>query len=353
MNYFVRSLIIAISFFFAINVCGQNKLDDLVIANAKLSKEIADLERELDAIYKNIQNAQIEKVKDFILCNNLKHDIDSLAKLNTKEFLIQLEHEIDSLESCNNELQKNIDDLAGKLASDRESLGKTQVAMENMGAFKEVQKQQQFQDCMLYTQTPYSRIQLPELLSLLGQSKEYSEMKLYEEYVKRLRFAIANKNIYDEGIRAINTPFNNDTIVAIREKIIPILELTKDDFKTGVFKLPKEQFVELDTLDIKLSRFKGGIKVLISTINEINSNAEIVKLRATNDPSNKSQIISLMRLYVFPEDGTERAKVHNRYFKMVPYLGKMLKQYWEEVKKNPFANSTETERIIANNVMEK
>ena len=53
-----------------------------------------------------------------------------------------------------------------------------------------------------------------------------------------------------------------------------------------------------------------------------------------------------MKQYVIPEKGSEVARVYERYFKMIPYLEKLLRDYWDELKTSPFKTPTKTETTI-------
>ena len=112
--------------------------------------------------------------------------------------------------------------------------------------------------------------------------------------------------------------------------------------------ITKEQFGELDSLDVKLSRFNNGIKELKKIVEGINKNEKIVKIRSERRVGSKKDCLDLMRQYIVPEKGTEQDKIYQRYFAMIPYLEKLLKKYWEELKKNPFSTPTKSEVVITN-----
>ena len=224
--------------------------------------------------------------------------------------------------------------------------------MDRMDAFRKVQTQLQFEEKMNYTNKAFTELQVSVIDSLVSHVSEFRGMEAFDEYVKRLHWTAANKKVYDRGVVAINSAFNGDTISSIREAIIPLLDIKRDDLKQGVFKLSEQQFGEIDTLDIKLSRFKNGTRLLQNTISEINNNKNIKKLRADNTRSSMTDLQRLIKPYITPKNGTERSKQHERYFKMIPYLERMLEQYWKEVKENPFEVPTKTECEIQNIVVE-
>jgi hypothetical protein len=97
-----------------------------------------------------------------------------------------------------------------------------------------------------------------------------------------------------------------------------------------------------------LSRFNSGIKELKKIVDEINKNEEIIRLRSERKSGSKRDCLNLIKYYIVPEVGSEQDKIYQRYFMMIPYLEKLLKDYWNELKKNPFDTPTKSEKIIAN-----
>ena len=342
-----------LSSFLTIHAVAQNKLDAVVSANVKLEQEIAEMDRLLGDIRAHMRKTEAEMVADSIILHRAMHERDSLLRLNTKENLALMVQDVARLEKRNDELLKEVERCKQEFVTKRQTLVRNQSDMAGMSAFEKVQRQKTLEANMQYTKVRYSEMQLSKLETLLGHAADFSDMNAYEEYVKRLRFAIANKKIYEKGVKAINSPLDFDYIVSIRDVIIPILELKQDDAGKGMFKLFGEQFGELDTLDIKLSRYKDGVKYLDNTIRAINGNREIRQLRAIGNPQERTRLLNLMKPYVFPEEGTERSKKHQIYFEMVPYLKDLLKRYWREVQDDPFAVPTKTECDVESMVVEK
>ena len=94
--------------------------------------------------------------------------------------------------------------------------------------------------------------------------------------------------------------------------------------------MTREQFQEMDSMDIKLSRFFGGINKL----------KEIVKI--VNGYRNQSDWDKAIDY----KNDVERSAEYQRYFEVIPFLKKLLKEYWEELKKNPLKTRTKAEEII-------
>lgn len=334
-------------------VWGQNKLDKLIISNSRIESEIKKLETDIklyqDSLYRLEQNI----VKDSTILKDLHNKINQLVTQNSKDFLEKLKKEVDSLQTYNNDILTKINETQLELEKNSKIVATNQSEMAGMGAFSAIQKKKILIENMQYLKKRFSQMDIHKLQELRSNSQEFSSMNEYKDYLKRIDYTITNKKIYDDGIVAINKPFDEPLIVSIRNRIITSSQVKKDDLKSGIFKLTEDQFSELDSLDIKLSRYKGGLKVLKGIINDINTDENILSLRANKRNSSKQDILDRIREYVLPKQDSDRGKAHVRYFTMVPYLDKLLQQYWKEIKQSPFVSPTKTEQIIINIVIEE
>lgn len=338
------------------NVWGQNKLDELVVTNSEVEKEIKALESRLKSMNDSIAKFTEKLMADSANLKQLTIQKDSLEHLKSEANLLRIKKEADSLNLINNALLLQITNIEKDLEARRMELAKIEEGLTHMDAFKKVQKQNSFAEHMQYVRRSFSQMDSVELRRLSEGVADYQEMDQYKEYVQRLRYATSCITIYNDGLKAINSPYNEDSIVSVRLKIYDCLQVKKDDLSKGVFSLTKEQFGELDTLDIKLSRFESGMRVLKNTITEINADKQIKELRArANDAANKEKLCRLILPYVSPneQESPERFKKHKRYFDVIPYLKKLLINYWEEINANPFTFPTETEQIIIDTKIEE
>ena len=160
--------------------------------------------------------------------------------------------------------------------------------------------------------------------------------------------AVKNKEMYERGVNALNSEFNNTNIVNIRKKIIPLLELKKDNIAQGVYRLSKAQFSEMDSLDTKLSRYAGGLRELKSIIYKINHDKDIQAYRSQKNAQNKKDCVDKIRHYIILGENKDLELVYSRYFNLIPFLDKLVRRYWKELKANPFEVPTQTEQLIEN-----
>lgn len=334
-------------------VWGQNKLDELIVSNNKIESEIKNLETDIRLYRDSVNRLDRYITEDSTTLKGLQSKKDLLTTQNSKDFLEKLKKEVDSLQTYNGAILEKINETKSELDQKSKIVANNQTEMAEMGAFTAIQKQKKITENMQYLKKRFSQMDIAILQELRSSSQEFSSMNEYKEYLKRIDYTIDNKKIYDDGFDAINSPFDESLIVSIRDRIIIPSQVKKDDLKSGRFKLTEEQFSELDSLDIKLSRYKGGLRVLKSTINEINTDENILSLRASRRNSSKKELLERVREYVLPKQGTDRGNAHVRYFTMVPYLDKLLQQYWKEIKQSPFISPTKTEQIIINIVIEE
>ena len=95
-------------------------------------------------------------------------------------------------------------------------------------------------------------------------------------------------------------------------------------------KMTREQFQEMDSMDIKLSRFFGGInklKEIVKTVNSYRNQSDWDKIKAYRDE-------------------VERSAKYQRYFEEIPFLKELLNKYWKELEEDPLKVRTETEEKI-------
>lgn len=334
-------------------VWGQNKLDELIISNSRIENEIKKLETDIKLYQDSLNRIELSIVNDSTILKDLQNKKNQLVTQNSKDFLEKLKKEVDSLQTYNNDIITKLNETQLELEKNSKIIATNQSEMAGMGAFSAIQKKKIFTENMQYLKKRFSQMDIRKLQELRSNSQDFSSMNEYKDYLKRIDYTITNKKIYDDGIIAINKPFDEPLIVSIRDSIFTSSQVKKDDLKSGVFKLTEEQFSELDSLDIKLSRYKGGLRVLKSTINEINTDENILSLRVSKRNSSKKDILDRIRDYVLPKQDTDRGKAHARYFSMIPYLENLLKQYWTEIKQSPFVSPTKTEKIITNIVIEE
>ena len=342
-----NKLILIITFcLLAITARSQNKLDDIVETNHNLETSIKDFESQINNCRTAITHLRHEIEKDCTTIKNLNRQIDALKNQSTKSVIETLTKEIDSLKLVDKFLRDSIINTRNNIARQEHLLSRQNNDLGNMAAYAQIQNRKQMKTNLLYLNQRYSRISLDSIKSLIANADKYISEVSYSDYKSRLEYALQNKLIFDEGYKSINSPFVEQHIISIRDKIINLLNnYDNNNSVNNQYKLTKEQFNELDTLDIKLSRYKNGVAALKTIINTINENDSVLKGR---EDKNKEFILPIVHKYCKPKVGTSEYKTCERYFFMIPYLRKMLYQYVKEIKKYPFKYPTEIEKKLTN-----
>ena len=277
-----------------------------------------------------LQNLQLEKKIDSVRMDTLSY-ADKLHSSNKKieslgQELQQLDSQLIAKQYCmsdayRNLMQTNIDSLTivatklqtrkvalSKLNKQKEdSIKRLDVELDRLQPIVKKINQHKFEENNNLLHCRYSFISDANIETMMATITDFADIVGYDEYVKRVKATHKNKELYNRAIRALN----------------------------------RHQFAELDSLDIKLSRYAGGIRELQSIVQQVNSDQTIQNGRVSR---NKDVCIDQIRLIVTRQADNEA--VFSRYFDMIPYLDKLLQDYWTELRRNPLAKSTTTEKII-------
>lgn len=332
--------------FLTVPVRGQKALDETIQKNVLLEKEIELLEKDSAKLNDSIKDILLLIEKDSLKNKDLNTRYNALMSSSSQDSISALAKQVDSLEKQHKALQTAILSIKKDISEKDAELREADSELRNMNVYSEIQNQQAYKSNKLYLNQRYSLISKEKLEEFLNNMDEFKSFEDFTDYQKRVSAALNNKKIYDDASECVNTGVNYQIVDDLRSGIQTLLEIKKDDYNKGVYKLSKEQFIELDSLDIKLSRYNNGIRELQNIVSKVNADEEIIQIRNARRSGLKRDCIALMKEYVVPEEGSEEARIFERYFKMIPYLEKLLRKYWNELKANPFETPTKTEKII-------
>lgn len=337
--------------FLALPVRGQKALDETIQKNISLEKDLELLKKDSSSVKNEIKKLLIQIEKDSIKNNELEKLYNSLMASVSQDSIIVLHQYVDSLDSRQKSLRVSIDSLKKVINNKNAEVRNADSELLDMNVYSEIQKQQLYKSNSLYLTKRYSIISIEELTELSKRVDDYKSFDGYEDYKMRLLAALNNKRVFDNAWNCVSIGSGYQDVVELRSSINTLLEIKNDDFRKGIFKLSDEQYNEMDSLDIKLSRFNNGVKELKSIVARVNADEEIIQIRNARKSVLKRECITRMRQYVIPEKGSEGARVYERYFKMIPYLEKLLRDYWDELNANPFDTPTKTEKTISDLVV--
>lgn len=322
-----------------------------------LAQETYKLESKISAIIGDTieLHQKMESISASRSCLEAETDsIDKQIKIISDSIdsdkLTLLDYEIDSLTKIENSLATRIQELTKSKAQQEENLETLKNDLSKMSVYSQIIKKRKYVQNKKTLQKKYSLISESELAEIESTTSDFSQMKNFEEYKSRVRKAVENKRLYEQGISALNSPFNDSIIENIRRNLWDILfGIEKDDLQKEEFKLSEEQYSEMNTLDIQLSRYENGIKALQSMVVKINEDENIIRFRENR--TDRMSCLNRMKEILFAED-EETVKIRNRYFNMIPYIESLLQRYWSELQQSPFDPPTEAESEI-NEFIEK
>ena len=309
------------------NLLLERRIDSLRMDTLSYADKLCNSNRKIDSLNQELQQLDSQLIaKQSCMSDahrNLMHtEIDSLAIAETK---------LQARKVALSKLKKQKEDSIDRLYVE---LGRLQPIVKKISRHK-------FEENNNLLHCKYSTISDVDIETMMATITDYADFVGYDEYVKRVKATYKNKNLYNRAISALNTRYDSVTIDNLRTELWQLFDVKKDDINAGRFALNSQQFAELDSLDIKLSRYAGGIRELQSIVQRVNSDQIILNGRISR---NKNVCIDQMRLIVTRQ--TDNEAVFSRYFDMIPYLDKLLQDYWKELKRNPLARPTTTEKII-------
>lgn len=329
-------------------VRGQKALDETIQKNVSLEKDIELLRMDSAKVKDEIKDMLLQIEKDSLKNKELTMRYNSLLGLLSQDSIVVLNHYVDSLEKQHKSLEESISSIKKDIDKKSDELRNADSELQNMNVYSEIQKQQTYNNNKLYLNQRYSQMSSIQLAEMSKSIDEFYSFVDFSDYQKRIAAALDNKELYDNAWECVSAGKDCQNIDKLRSGIIALLDIKTDDVNKGIYKLTKEQYAEMDSLDIRLSRFNNGIKQLKKIVEVINNNEDIVRFRLEKKSGSKRDCLDLIQRYVIPEVGTEQDKIYQRYFMPIPYLEKLLKDYWNELKKNPFDTPTESEKIITN-----
>lgn len=344
INKFLYCLFFVLFTVYTVPMNGQRKAwEEMVEKNIKIEKEINILISDTVSLDKKLSTYKYELEK----LNNNEKDIDlqikGLVGSFDKQKLDSLRHSRDSLTNIEAYLKRRENELRQLITKNKEKQSSIKNKIDEMSNFSETMLKEQYQQNKELIKRRYSQITEADLKEISATINNYKENADFEDYKKRVKDAVFNKDIFERATNALQCPYNGNVIAKIREEIVSKLEIQKDNIKFGRYKLSDNQYSEMDSLNMKLSRYKNGVNELKAIVGKVNNDLEIKGYR--DRKSNKTKCIERICEIVLSQE-EDSVKIRHRYFEMIPYLSKLLNDYWEELRNDPFTTPNEAEKEI-------
>lgn len=313
---------------------------ELCEKNQQLEKNIKSLIADTTTLHQAIEtfdagqlrlNEQIESIA--IQLNGLKGDVDN-------KNVASIQYKVDSLKAVVKKLQDRKKELESINRQKETTLSDLKRNISGMGAFSAIKDEQMYSQYQEILLRPYSSISIESLSEIDSKLNSFSKLPDFTEFNVRLYACKKNKELYDVAEGLLHAALDAEKIDNTRDKLFELLDIKKNDFKKGIVKLSDAQFSEIDTLDIKLSRYGDGIAVLQGIVKAVNDSQVRDKYKG-----DKVTCINVMRSIVISDVAEDKEK-RQRYFDMIPSLNALYEKYWEELQTDPFTYPTRTETLI-------
>lgn len=276
--------------------------------------------------------------------------LEVLTRSVTMMDVRMLRKTVDSLEQKHLLMEDSIQAFDAQIRKAKENVQALKGELERMKVYSDTlnkeQKQRQMQELLAqnneYLNLPFSKMSMERLKAMKDSLHEFVGQKGFDPYKERLAFAINYKRARDKAWACVDRGEDLDSVGWLRlDYFMPLRE--SDVLRA---KMTQEQFLEMDSLNIKLSRIAGGIRNLRGIV-------ESAKEKIANLPESESKgkeclvEISIYRKKVenYRKD-FEKSAEYQRYFEVIPFLKDLLNEYWEELKEDPLKTPTETEKKI-------
>lgn len=320
-------------------VAQRDAWENLMKETSQLESDIKKMANDTTVLYNRLHEIATETSGVSRRIENVGKDIAAVADSIDSDKKIK--HEIDSLTEVKDSLRIHLQHLNSTKAIQEQKRDKLQGDLSALNIFAEAKAVNEYAHDQELLMKKYSLVTDSLFQELLASADKYRDMEGYATYRLRIVNAIANKHLYDRGMKALNSPYSEKEINAIRDSLGIIFDIKQDDAKRGVFKLSGSQFNEVDTLDIMLSRYENGIKELQAIVAEVNESKKVGEYRRVRDRENCLKTIK----GIIWADDENAVYIRKRYFDMIPHLNDLLNTYWQELQANPF-DATRAENEI-------
>ena len=343
-NLLFASFILALVFIPSGVASGQDDaLRKVLEESVRLKREIAQKNHEIEGLYsdKDKHNLNIAGLEERLQSlDSLIAERKALADPLHLESMTQL---ADSLDAVLQMRWEEVRELQLELERRKQSLADLQKDVRDMEAYSRIQTDGIFEENLAILAKPYSAL-TDEQLSAISQDIEmFSYRPDFLEYKKRVDAVKANYSLYKAANQALSEPYDQEVVTSLRERIFVLLNIDSDSVLMGQFKLSEMQFAEIDTLDICLSRYRNGVIQLKSIVEKVNTDAAVKRFRAEG---NLEECRKAMAAIVLPDGNEDVQYIYERYFALIPYLGKMVQDYWKELQESPLTYPGKTEKLI-------
>lgn len=292
--------------------------DSLQVQLMEWTTKVSASAKQLEVLSRSVTMMDVRK---------LRKTVDSLEQKH-----LSMEDSIQAFDALIRKAEGNVQALKGEL--------------ERMKVYSDTlnkeQKQRQMQELLAqnneYLNLRFSKMSMERLKAMKDSLHEFAGQKGFDPYKERLAFAINYKRARDKAWACVDRGEDLDSVGWLR--LDYFMPLRESDVLRG--KMTQDQLLEMDSLNIKLSRIAGGIRYLRDIVDIV----ENAKVKIANLPESESKGKECLEVISYYRQDVEKSAKYQRYFEVIPFLKKLLEEYWKELEKDPLKTQTKTEEKI-------
>ncbi len=301
------------------------------------------LQTEIEALRAYADSLQVQLMEWTTKVSASARQLEVLTRFVTMMNVRMLRETVESLEQKHLSMEDSVQALDAQIRKAEGNVQALEGELEGMKVYSDTlnkeQKQRQMQELLAqnndYLNLQFSKMSMERLKAMKDSLHEFAGQKGFDPYKERLAFAINYKRARDKAWACVDRGEDLDSVGWLR--LDYFMPLRESDILRG--KMTQEQFIEMDSLNIKLSRIAGGIRNLRDIV-------ETTKGKIANLPESKSKGKECLELISDYRDNVEGSAKYQRYFEVIPFLKKLLEEYWKELEEDPLKTLTDAEEKI-------
>lgn len=320
----------------------QEDWKEIVKKNIELKEEISKMVADTVTLtrFQNDYKSLLSEIDARVL--SVEKQIEEIRSLTDSKYISKLTQTVDSLEVIMKGLDSIRRDLRVELSNRKKTQSELKKELSNLDVYSRIKMDGVYEKYRIVLSKRYSDITNLEINQISHSIDSFSYRPDFVEYKKRVNATVQNWSLYLASNNALNNTYNAEEIANLRSELSKVLLVENDNVTTGEFKLSEEQYSELDSLDIKLSRYRNGVNELKSIVAKVNNDEGITMHRISG---NKEACVAIMSSIVLPNN-EDTKRIYERYFNLIPYLKQMIEEYWKELQGNPIDFPGITEQKI-------
>lgn len=301
------------------------------------------LQTEIEALREDAASLQAQLIEWTTKVSASAKQLEVLTRSVTMRDVRMLRETVDSLEQKHLSMEDSIQAFDAQIRKAKGNVQALEGKLEGMKVYSDrlnkEQKQRQMQELLAqnndYLNLRFSKMSMERLKAMRDSLHEFAGQKGFDPYKERLAFAINYKRARDKAWACVDRGEGLDSVARLRlDFFMPLRE------SVGLrAKMTQEQFMEMDSLNVKLSRIAGGIRNLRDIV-------EITKGKIAKLPESESKGKECLKVIRYYRDEVERSAKYQRYFEVIPFLRELLEEYWKELEEDPLKTQTKAEEKI-------